>query len=424
MRYAAGQDLNLLERSRSITPSPAADALFSIVRLYDGYADGIFRFGSSTANPSITVDLAMLDAAGVDGGDFAAWPSGLPTGWAVTATGGGTVVQSSPGRGGAGSEAKLNKGAGVASLLKTYRVRAGERLTIDLWTKIGAAGVSKAQLYNPATKMYLTGAGVWQAAQVYLFSEAASTSYVEKTLAFQVESFNACQGGTAYLELTLADLGAGGGSDFSYFDDVYLWPTWNAIVVVGHNIDPGMAATLRSSTDGFSGSDVQEAVLTLTRPACYAYLSTPSAKRYARLLLTGTQSAQAGAAYAGELAVCYLESALTAQANGWEITFMDDQLRNTTRSGHTSVVPQQIDSRRVLRVSFDRTNDASYREGRDELMRRCRGGQWPAIVVPADTEPEVVHGRRDNSWRAVRNLRAYWQDDVVLTETPLPQVTS
>jgi hypothetical protein len=77
----------------------------------------------------------------------------------------------------------------------------------------------------------------------------------------------------------------------------------------------------------------------------------------------------------------------------------------------------------VLRLSFRRRNDAGYREGRDDIIRQCRGGQWPVIVVPIDTEDLVVHGRLDSSWRVLRQFLSAWEDDITLSETPLPQVT-
>lgn len=419
MRFVAGQDLNLLERARAITPSPAADALFPVARLYDGYADGIFRFGSNAANPLVTVDLAILDSSGGDNGNLDTWSAGLPAAWSVIVTGTGAVTQE-----GAlvrsGSAARLVKGTGTAKILKTYRVRAGERLTIEIYARlVSAGGVGSLQLYNPITKKYLTSGGVWQTAQAYWATEGG-TAYAQKTLPLTVEDFAANQSGTAYLELTADDTSTNG----FLVEDAYIWPTWNAAAIVGHNIDPGMVTELRSSTDNFGASNVLEATLAPKRPAFYGYMIAPAAKRYARVAMTGTQSTQAGAAYAGELAVCYLETAARGQLDGWETQFLEDQVRNTARSGKVYVTPLTTDARRVLRLSFKRVSDATFREGRDELIGRCNGGQWPAIIVPSDADDVVVHGRLDSSWRSLRVLKSFWQDDVTLSENPLPLVTS
>lgn len=427
MRFIAGQDLNLIERARSITPSPAADSLFPVTRLYDGYADAVFRFGSNAADPKITADLAMLDSAGADNGNLDTWAASLPTSWVVTATGGGTVTQETPGRGGSGSAARLTKGAGVASVKKTYRVRAGERLTIEVYLARNLSGIASAQVYDPGTRKYLHSSGAWQAAQTYFAAESASGAYVQKTLAFQVEGFVAHQGGIAYLEISVFDTGAGGGTDYALVDDLFLWPTWNAVVVVGHNIDPGMVTELRSDTAAFAGAGTLEATLTPTRPAFVGYLGTPAAKRYARLALAGAQSSQGGAIYVGELVVCYLETALVGPADGMRVRYVPDQTRHSTRSGHVTVT-RHADERRVVQMTFERVDPlytTEVREARDEIMRRTQFGVHPIVVAPFnDIADIVIHGRVSSNYELVLLFPTLWEDDILVEESALPTVVS
>lgn len=425
MRYVAGQLLNFLEQARAITLSPGVDGNFPAVRLYDGYADGVCLWSANAANPYALVDLAMLDSSGADNGNLDAWAGGLPSGWAVTATGGGSVVQTSvAGEMRSGSAAKLNKGAGTASLLKTYRVRSGQRLTIEAYVRIAVGGNIGLQVYNPVTKKYLTSGGAWQTAQAYWATEAASAVYVQKTIPFTVEDFAANQSAVTYLELSVVATAGAGGSDFAFVDDAFLWPTWNAVVVAGHNIEPGLVTEARSSTDNFGASNVLEATMSVRQPAFHSYLSTPSTKRYVKLLMTGTQSAQAGAVYAGELVVTYLEAALSFGQYDWELQFMDEQVRNTSRAGKVFATPLMTDARRLLRMSFKPRNDAAYREMRDDIVRRSRGGQWPLVIVPTDGEDIVIHGRMDSSWRVIRHFLNQWEDDLTVSESPLPLVTS
>ena len=418
MRYAVGELVNLLERARSVVSSPAADSLFPLTRLWDGYLDAVARLSSNAANPSITADLALLDSTGGDNGNLDTWAGGLPTAWTVSTTGTGTVTQETV-TVRSGSAAKLLKGTGTAKIIKTYKVRSGERLTVELYARlVSAGGVGSFQLFNPVTKKYWTGS-VWQTAQAYWATEGG-TAYVQKTTAPQVEDFAANQNAVTYLELTADDTSTNG----LFVEDAFIWPTWNALVVAGHNVEPGLAPELRSSTDNFVASDVLEQALTVRRPEFFGYLSTPSTKRYLRFIGTGAQSSQAGAPYVGELVPCYLETALTYENWEWEMQFLEEQIRNVATGSRVSVNPRSIDARRVLRMTFSQRSDAAYREARDEIIRRSRGGQWPAIVVPMDAEDIVLHARLDSSWNVVRSFISGWGDDLTFSENPLPQVTS
>lgn len=428
MRYVAGQLLNFLEQSRAITLSPGVDANFPASRLYDGYADAICKLSANSANPSIVVDLAMLDSSGGDNGNLDTWAGGLPSNWTVTATGGGSVVQTSVGgEMRSGSAAKLNKGAGAASITKTYRGRSGQRLTLEQYVRIAAAGNVGLQVYNPVTKKYLTSGGAWQTAQAYWATEAASTTYVQKTIPFTVEDFAANQSAITYLELSVVATAGAGGSDFAFVDDAFLWPTWNAVVLAGHNIEPGMGTEARSSTDAFGASNVLEATMAVRRPSFYSYLSTPSTKRWAKLALTGTQSAQAGAVYISELAVTYMETGTVGPSDGMKIRYIPDQIRNTSPGGVVRA-SKQADERRALQMNFERVDPVyttEAREVRDEIVRRSEFGAWPIIIAPLDALADlIVHGRMTNAWEIALLFNSVWDDDLYVEENPFSRVMS
>lgn len=427
MLYIAGRLLNLLERARAITLSPAAAAAFPPGALHDGYADLICKFGANSASPTTTIDLAMTDQNNADNANFDTWNAGAPTSWAVTTTGTGTVVETTTGgEVRSGSAPKMNKGTGTARVTKTYRVRAGERLSFSLWLRIAGAGQAKAQLYNPITKKYLTSGFLWQSAQAYFATEIASTSYIEKTGDFTVESFSTCQDAITYLELTVEDTGTGGGSDFAFVDDVFMWPNWNALVVSGHNIEPGMAPELRSSTDNFGSVNTLEATPAVRQPSFFAVLSVASTRRYARITYSGVQSAQAGAVWSGEVAVCYLETALRGMSGGetgYQLRFLPDNIMTSAPGGKVIASRSAQQRRRVLSCRVRSTSDASWREQRDEITGRCHGALWPIVFVPVDTEDVVLHGRLDESWQAQRLLPSLFDDDLVISDNPFPRVT-
>jgi hypothetical protein len=48
--------------------------------------------------------------------------------------------------------------------------------------------------------------------------------------------------------------GGSAAGDNAYADDAFVWPSWNAVVAAGHNIEARMAPELRSSNDGFGAT--------------------------------------------------------------------------------------------------------------------------------------------------------------------------
>lgn len=427
MRYVAGEQLNFLEKARSITVSPSADANFGTANLYDGYADAVFKFGSNGANPYISVDLAIKDKDGADNGSLDTWSGGTPTAWTVTTSGTGTVTETTVGAEvKSGSAAKLKKGSGSAQIAKTYRVRAGQRMTVDLWLRAAASGFAKAQLRNLVTGYYLTSAGAWQSAQAY-FATESGTTYVQKTRTFTVQNFATCLDPMTYLELMVEDQGSGGGSDFAFVDDAFIYPDWNAVVIAGHNIEPRMLTELRSSTDGFGASNTVEATVTVVQPACFAYLSVASQRRYARLALTGTQSSQGGAPYYGELVITYLETSAVGPSHisgsNYTMRFLPDNIINTAPGGKVHAARASTQRRRVHQLSF-RTNTTDVAEVRDEIHGRCYGALWPLVLVPMNAETVVALARIDDSWEVKRVLDTLWDSDLVVSDCPFPRVTS
>jgi hypothetical protein len=420
--------VNWLTKARLITPSPAAHADTPLAALSDGIVDAAFAFGSNPAGPSITGDLAMKNKDDVDNGAIDTWQAGAPVGWVVAVTVDGTVTEATGAEARSGSALKVKKGTGSARATYVYEVRAGQRLTYEAYLRNNGAGQCQLQIYNPMTGMYLAPGLTWQASQIYV-ATASTTSYVQKTGAFQVESFLACQGPTAFLECSIHDTGGTGASDYALADDLQLWPTWNAVVVSGHNWEPVSAPEIRSSNDAFAGNNVLEGTMAVRQPAFFKYLATPVAKRWVRVALIGTHSGYDGRAYRfmGELAVTYLESALKGPklSDGYTVRYLPDNVVNTMPAGKVVAARTTQQRRRVLALHFRRTGgtDAAMREVRDEIHGRCYGSLLPVIVVPIDSEDVVLHGRLDDAFEALRAGIDVWDDDLVITENAFPRVT-
>jgi hypothetical protein len=273
---------------------------------------------------------------------------------------------------------------------KTIVVRAGER------RRITSTGTTSISVRNLATRKYAQAGGAgWQAGATSILTGAGSADY-------QVESYTACQAPYVLLEIVIS---AGTG--------VVDHPRWNAMAVLGHNLDPGLTCQMRSSTDAFSGSDALEATATILQPGFVVLDLAGISNRYGRLAITGTNAA---APWYGELFPCWLETAIDMPDIGIEIAYQWHQVRNTGLLGTSRVHSLVPWPSRVLRMAFDQRLDAGSIETRQEMVLRSMGGLHPMLVVPVDTEGTVLHGRLSDKWTETRYLSTRTKNDLVLAE--------
>jgi len=190
-------------------------------------------------------------------------------------------------------------------------------------------------------------------------------------------------------------------------------PRWNALAVIGHNLDPGLTCELRSSTDNFSASDDLEVTGTIRQPGFFMYDSGGISTRYGRLKLTGTNSA---APWYGEVFPCWLEGAIDAPDVGLEVRHREPQHRNTGELGDAYVYNLAPWPRRVVRMQFDQHDTSGEIETRQELVLRSRGGAYPILLVPVDAEAMVLHCRPTEEWGETRYISMRWRNDLVLSE--------
>lgn len=346
LMIAAGQYYNLLERALSVTLSPAIDALYPVAGCFDGRPSRSVRHGSNAANPSITFDLAPFAPAGPGTQDIV--------------------------------------------------VRTGERRFV---TGVGTTTIS---IRNLLTGKYLTSGGAWQAGSTNCLTAAG-------TLAYQVESFTACQSPTAILRIVMS-----GGTT------VADWPRWNAVMIFGHNLDPGLTVEMRSSTDNFSSVNALEVTGAITQPSFYMLKASPITSRYGRVLFTGTNQA---IPWYAEVAPMYLETpTLQTSADGYELAFEEAQVRNDGPWGTSYVYNMAPWPRRTIALHF-RMGTVSEAEIRQEIVLRCRGGAYPLVVVPNSAEPAILLTRLTQKWTEQRKLTTYWSSDLIAAEeailTPL-----
>lgn len=272
----------------------------------------------------------------------------------------------------------------------TITVRAGER------RRVTSGGVSNVKVQNLSTGKYLTNAGAWQVASANCLTGAASLDY-------QVESLTLCQSPTVSLKITQS--GAVTLSD---------WPRWNAIAVHGHNLDPGLTAELRSSTDNFAANNVLQATGAILQPSFWMQAAATVTSRYVRLALTGTN--QATPWYA-EVIPCYLETGGFGLGLDHELTIDEASLSSDSEFGDEIEYLLSPQPRRNLKLAFN-VESTAERIVREEIVWRCRGRAYPLLAIPtsADTPAACFFGRLDKSWRVVRSFPTLWSTDLTLAE--------
>lgn len=344
MRYLHGQYLNNVELALAVTLNPAADANYPATNLQNPDPSVAARHGSNTANPTVTIDQALMTPAS----------------------------------------------SGTTNVV----VRAGQRLRIT-------ASSGTVQVRNLSTLKYLTSGAAWQVTSANVLSGSGSVN-------FQVESLDICQVPTVTLAVTVT---AGSG--------VTLWPRWNMLAVVGHNLDVGLTVEARSSTDNFSGSNVLKATMAVKQPSFKSYVTAGVDERYARVAITGTNQA---AAWYGKILLLWVETAARAQFWGWSIRRRVPQVRHKTDAGKDWVYPLTAWPVRSLKVSFDRRSSTDMKEARDEWFARALGGSYWSVVEPMDDEDDLLYGRLDESYETRRLFPLLWEDEFIVTEAPITRL--
>ena len=242
--FLAGEKANILERSNVAISSSDADALFPLTRLYNGRPSEASKFGSNGADRKVTIDANL-----VANGDM---ETSTLDGWTDADTGTGASTEELTLFKNGAKAMKLDGGAsGVAERYRDITVRAGERKKLDVWIRgTGDTITCRVRLLNLQTGKYLDSSQAWQTAASDATTEAGST-YLQKEIEFQIESYAICQVDTMTLRIYVRNEDNGA----AYCDDLYIYPAVNLVGIFGHNLAPVLTPELRSSTDNFSASD-------------------------------------------------------------------------------------------------------------------------------------------------------------------------
>jgi hypothetical protein len=418
----AGQNFNLFANSLyTVTPSPAADTLFPIARLYDAVPGNIFRFGSLTASPTVTVDFT--DGMGGFGG-LNAWTGGTPDGFTETTSGGGTVTQDNVNKQEGASSALFTPGAGGScTLYRDVTVRSGFYYKLSAYGINNATGILAINVYiqNLTTGRYWNGGAAtsWSSVQAAGIIMAQDLVWTQASGTFQVEGYGACRAETVTLRITFS---ASSSTETCNLDLIEFYPAVDFISIHGHNIDDLIEVTLQSSTDGFSSVVTTEATLTQRVGAFYGVLAARVYRRYWRLRFLGTNTSASGAIYLGEAVLSQAFALSKAPAYPVRLRFRTPQIRTPLQWGAGGIYG--VSRHPTIGMGLDwKQEEAHFTEFFHEVFMRSMGGA-AMVVVPDTNDPlGITYARFPESYDVSRVMTTFRElGSIDLEPLPLPML--
>jgi hypothetical protein len=428
MLYAAGQYLNLLVARPSlvsltpVTVSPGTATNYDAGDLTDGRPSAVWKC-SADAQWYVQGDL---NQAG--NGDMEDWASAtqLANPWIADIVGGGTgsIDRESTTVHAGTYSAKFTKGTSTSvGVYQDIVARAGERRYFTAWG-YASSGTCRFRIQNLTTGKWLTSGAAWSASTSDVGTVTAG-SWTEVSKSYQVEDFETCQVPTMTLRMwAMTDDGT------VFADDFYDWPRFNAAVVAGHNLGTRNTIALKSDDNAAFSSATTVDSTTPVQPTFHLYDAAGSSERYVRVDTDQTTNgvrinasgvAEAAVPFIGELAVCWLEAAARGvSADGsFELAYDEPQERHETMTGDTWAYDLLTQPRRLLKFGSLLPTETDHEEHR-AIVKRCRGGLHPLVVVPVDDEDVAIYGYLEASWRATRLFKSFWEDEIIVAEAPPP----
>lgn len=426
MLVMAGPTYNLFGQG-TVTCSPAADAKFPLAGFYDREPGSIFRFGSLAADSLITVDLG--DGMGGFGGlnTWVGGAGGTPSGFTEVNTGGGTVTQDTVNKQEGAASALFTPGAGGTCSIKITRpARSGWWHRLQQYS-FNAGAVTQpllAYVQNLQTGRWWNGSA-WQSAQAPATTFGPNAAWTQDGINLKVEDYGVTLTETCQLEITY--LMNSHATETNNLDLIEFLPGVDFLGLWGHNLDPVLAITLRSSTDNFAGgagSGTIEATLTPYLGSFYAQLAARVYRRYWRVRLGGTNSSQSGNPYLGEGVLSQGLSLLQPPGYPMGVDLVAPQARVATPYSAPAVYSLgRVPHAAAIPLTFGFNSDEAMLEFQHELFYRSADGS-PAVIVPDTTKREAYFVRVP---AGLSRPRAGWTfHDVAVTFEgfALPQVVA
>ncbi len=366
-----GRNLNILDGALSITATDP-EAGYDEENVANSVPSHPFRFDDVGTDDSLIADLDRLT-----NGDMEAWAvTTVPDGWEVVT---GTAAREGTIKHGGSYSCKLLASSTVEQIIW---VPSGWDMTLDCWLRGDGTYFTQGYLRNLRTGNWLTSGGAWQAS-ITNFGAQTAGSYAQFTRDFTVESYSTC--GYQHLvplRLQFQHQASGTGG---YCDDISMWPHWDFASIHGHNIPPNIAVKVQRDDNAAFSSATTEMTPTVIQPSFFDTIGTSAKERYARLLLEGS-AVQTKSIYIGEWVLGQYKT--LTKGHGYGPDYM--RVMPTSQVSAISRTPRSDWSHRGLRLDF--TNSDAALTNMYEMLDRARGGADPFVVVPIDTESDVMFG--------------------------------
>jgi hypothetical protein len=359
--------------SAVISMSPADDPSFPVAGLFDGPGMMGARFGSSDANPTISIDVVVTREP--DGGFGTP-----PLYWnplAGTVTSSGTLPF-----GGAGWSLELI-GHAAAHTIQQVTVKAGHPYRLEGWAYcVAGATAAKISVYNPDTGHWLNSAGQWVPAIAYLLSNAAAAwvgiDGAEGAGAgkeFVVEDFLTCLGHTTTLWIELWGI-----------DDLYLYPGVDFLGIFGgHNIPPLAALEWRYEASVGLGAGTVGSAGFMTK-AQHQFFKLSDRTIYSAGHLLDFTVPAGRQIYIGDVVIGKTLEIFGGRApsSPFPITFEEKgQVRLETAGGTRWIRNRGPYPPRQVSMRLEFQSAAEYLDTHEKLFLASGGGAYPAVVLPA-----------------------------------------
>ena len=390
--FAAGVQANILEGAASITTS-SESSLFEKWRLVDREPGSIFRFASAGANDRIDIDLSRDFNGGFEG----AFDNGVPEKWTDASNGTGALEEETAEvhTGGSTKALRLNGGgSGNEAVAKVQiKVLSGWAMTLQGYLRGDGTDAATMRAKILETGQYLQSDGTLSSSEVDFGSESGS-AYVEQNASFTVPGFSSTQRHSVTLEIELRNDGDG----LAYADDIALWPHWNFVSLHHHNLGANIAPTvssdaaadfsgattrINSSTTGLKTFDVR-------RGKFWGRVSALVTARHLRMQYAGTNFEPIEN---GELVVTQIRTLQRKPQWGFPTRLDRPQVEAPDRLGRGRVLNLTGQESERVAFQFSVSSKAERDEMKNELVVRSGQGRDPVIVVPDDTEADVIYGR-------------------------------
>jgi hypothetical protein len=398
--YLVGERMNALATARSVTSSGAADANFPPSALFDDIPGASFAFAAAGTDDYVEIDANMITNDDFEGDTLGA----APANWTTRS---GTPTVESGGAGGSAKALQLNA--------------TDEAAYVDIQVVSGRAYVARADLQgtgtetvearvqNRQTGAWLTSAGAWQASATAWASETGA-SFVAKSRTFTVEDYATTRTHLVTLRYEFRKVsGTGAGKA----DNAQLYPQIDFASIHNHNIDPLITVKVQSKMlSGEAWTD--RATLTQIHPAFYSKFTVQTDRRW-RFLYQGINTSPIRL---GEAVLGLSQSLARVQNWGWATEFTHVQDRAASVTGGTYVRALLPSDTRIFRLPFRALSEAE-RDDAYEILRRCKFGEAPILIIPDDTKPAVAFCRfRDVRWQWTYEPMTIFDHEWVVEEQP------